>query len=177
MKPRRPCSQPPETDDVATSAGASGASVWSPPACEPLAQAVRAVAPRHTVLLVDDDPGVRDMTALLLGNLGFHVLEAGGARDALRMLDSDSAIALLLTDYTMPGMNGVELVYAARRRRPSLPVVFVTGHERFSCTGMRNVQVLQKPFLERDLSERIARALSLPTQANNTSKNTPNTMR
>lgn len=135
---------------------------------EPMAAPARArpkAPPAHTVLLVDDDHSVREVTSIMLEDLGYRVLEASGGRDALDLLDREANIEVLLTDYAMPGMNGVDLAHAARRRRPCLPVVFVTGYARFEGADMADVQVLQKPVREHDLSERIDRALTAAHQA------------
>lgn len=147
------------------------------PAAEAPAENRWIAAPTRTVLLVDDDHAVREVTSLMLTGLGFRVLEAEGARTALEILDRDADIELMLTDFAMPGMNGVDLAHAARRRRPDLPVVFVTGYARFEGSDMQGVQILQKPFREHDLSERIDRALRCAPQANSTSRTPPRATR
>jgi CheY-like chemotaxis protein len=96
-----------------------------------------------TILLVDDDDAVREITGVLLGRLGYRILQAARATAALALLDAEPAVDLLLTDITMPGgMNGIELAQAARRRRPALRVLFTTGDP----AAVRSGPVLQKPY-------------------------------
>ena len=83
-------------------------------------------APLH-VLLVDDDPLIARSTADMLEDIGHIVLEADGALRALDLLRENAEIDLLLTDYAMPGMTGLELIEAARGLRPDLPVVLASG--------------------------------------------------
>lgn len=114
----------------------------------------------RTVLLVDDDNGVREVTSIMLEDLGLKVLQAASGQEALKIIHADTPIDILLTDFAMPGMNGAELAQAVRERLPTLPVVFVTGYAELDAFDLDNAQVLQKPFRERELAERIARAHS-----------------
>lgn len=112
----------------------------------------------QTVLLVDDDNGVREVTSIMLEDLGLKVLQAASGHEALEILGADTPIDILLTDFAMPGMNGAELAQAVRERLPALPVIFVTGYAELDAFDLDNAQVLQKPFRERELAERISRA-------------------
>jgi PAS domain S-box-containing protein len=81
------------------------------------------------VLLVEDDPGVRAVAAGLLVDLGCEVLTASDGPSALKLLEANPDIHLLLTDVVMPGgMNGVELAQAATTLRPDLKVLLSTGY-------------------------------------------------
>ncbi len=80
------------------------------------------------VLLVDDDGLVRATLAEHLRALGLDVATACDGPAGLRALAADTSIALLVSDLTMPGMNGVALIQAAQRARPGLPALLVTGH-------------------------------------------------
>ncbi|WP_176256794.1 response regulator [Derxia lacustris] len=112
------------------------------------------------VLLVDDDNAVREITALTLLELGYAVLEASGGRAALDLLDRRPDIALLLVDYAMPGMNGMEVVREAARRRPGLPSVFITGYAApGALAGVDETRIVPKPFSEDDLAGKLALAL------------------
>ena len=83
----------------------------------------------ETVLVVGDDALVRAAMAETLGDLGYRVMEAMDADEALAMLDGGVAADVVLSDVMMPGgMNGVEFAAAARLRFPALPVVLATGH-------------------------------------------------
>jgi signal transduction histidine kinase len=81
-----------------------------------------------TVLVVEDEDGVREFAMEALRELGFDVLAAGGAAQALELLDRHPEVSLLLTDVVMPQVNGRVLADEALRRRPELPVVFMTGY-------------------------------------------------
>ncbi len=133
-------------------------SAGEPPvtALQPTPQATQ--GPSRTVLLVDDDPGVREVTCIMLEDAGCQVLQAENGRAALDIVHGDSPIDVLLTDFAMPGMNGAELAHAARQHRPNLPVVFVTGYADLDAFEIGDALILQKPFHESDLCERIGKA-------------------
>ena len=83
-----------------------------------------------TVLFVEDDALVRLSAVDYLQHLGYAVIEAGNAEQALEAIRSRPEIAVLLTDLGLPGMGGAELIDAARRLRPSLAVAVLTGRSR-----------------------------------------------
>jgi CheY-like chemotaxis protein len=86
---------------------------------------------RHeTILFVEDDERVRRLTAETLAELGYRVLQADGAAEALRQLDSNAQVDLLFTDIVMPETDGRKLADEACKRRPSLKVLFTTGYTR-----------------------------------------------
>jgi signal transduction histidine kinase len=91
---------------------------------------IPAPATHGTILVVEDDPLVRDVTVGILRELGYTTLSADGARGALALLAVHPEVALLLTDVVMPEMNGRELADEACRRRPDLKVLFTTGYTR-----------------------------------------------
>jgi CheY-like chemotaxis protein len=92
------------------------------------------VAATETVLLVEDDPRVRTSTAAALLELGYTVTEAAGGEEALQELGQSTAIALMLTDIVMPGMNGRQLAEQARKHFPS----FESGvHDRLHAQRRR----------------------------------------
>ncbi len=106
----------------------------------------------RTVLLVEDDAGVRAMTAALLKELQFTVIEADNGLRALDIIDRETAIDLLFTDIVMPGgMNGFELGRLARERRPSLPVLYATGYAASFSASEKGADLLTKPYREADL--------------------------
>ncbi|WP_143514401.1 response regulator, partial [Stutzerimonas stutzeri] len=114
---------------------------------------------QHSILLVDDDHSVREVTAQMLENLGFAVTEAESGDHALQLLRDGAAVDLLLADFAMPGMNGGELARAVRARRPQLPVVFVTGYAELCELGLDGYSIIQKPFREEQLANKIHLAL------------------
>jgi signal transduction histidine kinase/CheY-like chemotaxis protein len=122
------------------------------------------VAPRQAgiVLLVDDDPGVREVTASSLREEGFVVWEAGSGGAALEMLDRlHGEIDLALVDFAMPGMNGAELARQSRSKWPALPVLFITGYADTAALGpIGEDRVIRKPFISEDLVRKIRAAMS-----------------
>ena len=118
---------------------------------------------RFTVLVVEDDPGVRDFTVGAARELGFTVVEADGAAEALERLEAHPDICVLLTDVVMPGTTGRQLADAATGLRPSLKVIYMTGYTRNAIVhnGVLDAgtRLLTKPFtldqLGRELREAI----------------------
>ena len=111
------------------------------------------------VLLVDDHEEVRATTMCMLEDLGHSVADAANSDDALQMLDGQLANwDLLITDYAMPHTSGTELVEAARRLRPGLPSLIITGYADSEAIGDRpdDVAVLAKPFSLEQLAHMIA---------------------
>ena len=104
----------------------------------------------ETVLIVEDDATVRMLVVEVLKELGYAYLEAPDPQTALKLLDSDFAIDLLLTDVGLPHMNGRQLAEIARQKRPDLKVLFLTGYAEtaavrggFLGPGM---EMISKPF-------------------------------
>lgn len=118
----------------------------------------------RTILLVEDDAGVRAVTAAMLKELQFNVIEADNGNRALELVDRESDIDLLFTDIVMPGgMNGFELGRLARERRPQLPVLYATGYSGSYAAPEKGADMLAKPYREADLRSKL-RGL-LPTRA------------
>ena len=114
----------------------------------------------NTVLLVDDDQSVREVTAQMLINLGYSVIQAESGQRALQFLKDGTTVDLLLADFAMPGMNGGELARAVLSSYPKLPVVFITGYAELGELGMGSTTIIQKPFREDDLASKILGALT-----------------
>jgi signal transduction histidine kinase/ActR/RegA family two-component response regulator len=114
------------------------------------------------VLLVDDDAEVRDVAAEMLRSAGCAVVEAEDGAKALEALRRGEAIDVLVADYAMPGMTGVELVRAARQLRPGLPALIITGFaEAASLAAVSEIgRVLRKPFRRADLLAAVDEAAS-----------------
>lgn len=111
---------------------------------------------RQTILLVDDDHDVREVTATMLHGLGYSVVEADSAEQALNKLDPN--VDLVLTDFAMPGTNGGELAHMIRRRHPRLPIVFITGYAELEGLDSEHYPLVQKPFREQDLASKLRAA-------------------
>ena len=124
-------------------------------------EALPAARPGAGILLVDDDGAVRDVTAAMLREMGYSVLEAGNGEAALALLEGRSDIDLAVIDLAMPGMSGAELARQVHARRVSLPVLFVTGFaEREALTGVSDRQIVSKPFVSGELREKVRMALT-----------------
>src|SRR3978361_2176457 len=115
------------------------------------------------VLVVEDDADVRAYIVETLGGLGYDVLEADGADDALRLMGEYKGIGLLLTDVVMPGMNGRKLAEAAVSLHPSLKVLYMTGYSRNAIVHQGRldpgVDLLQKPLSEEALAAMVRKVL------------------
>jgi signal transduction histidine kinase/CheY-like chemotaxis protein len=110
----------------------------------------------RTILLVEDDAGVRAVTAAMLKELQFNVIEADNGARALDIVDRESSIDLLFTDIVMPGsMNGFELGRLARERRPHLPVLYATGYAASYAAPEKGADMLAKPYREADLRSKL----------------------
>ncbi|WP_230770332.1 PAS domain S-box protein [Sphingomonas sp. Leaf4] len=121
---------------------------------------------REVVLVVEDEPSVRQFSVEVLSELGYRTLEADSAAMALRLLDAHPEIALLFTDVVMPEMNGARLVDEARRRRGDLKVLFTTGYTRNAIVhnGVLEpgVDLISKPFTIEELAARVRAVLDRP---------------
>jgi nitrogen-specific signal transduction histidine kinase len=117
------------------------------------------IAQRFTVLVVEDDPSVRQVAMSTLRELGYVVLEADSAAVAMERLAENDEVTVLLTDVVMPGVNGRELVESALRVRPNLHVLYMTGYTRNAIVhnGVLDfgTRLITKPFtieqLDREL--------------------------
>jgi len=116
---------------------------------------------RARILVVDDDAEVREFVATCLAGFGYDVIEAVDAKNALDIVGLDAAIDLMLIDYAMPEMNGAELLYQARRQRPRLKALFMTGYAPDALTNgeIDGVAVVRKPFKVAELTSRLRAAL------------------
>jgi signal transduction histidine kinase len=112
------------------------------------------------LLLVDDDNAVREVTAAMLRDLGYTVLEAGSGAGAFDLLDRERAVDLLVMDFAMPGMNGAEVARQVRLDRPGIPILFITGFaDRAAISGIDGAQIIGKPFSRDDLAEKVTQTL------------------
>ena len=114
----------------------------------------------ETVLVVDDEPTVRMLVGDTLADLGYRGIEAADAASALKVLESDVKIDLLITDVGLPGgMSGKELADSARKSRPDLKVLFITGYAENAAVSNGHLEpgmhVLSKPFPMDTLATRV----------------------
>jgi len=112
----------------------------------------------ETVLLVEDQDGVRAVVAEHLREFGYTVLEAADGAAALRLLRLGARADVLVTDVGLPGrLNGRQVADAARERRPGLPVLFITGYADGALDGQLapGMEVIGKPFALDALATRV----------------------
>ena len=127
------------------------------------------VAEMAHILVVDDDPDVRWITAEDLREIGYVVAEADGGRAALAILERDDPCDLMLVDLVMTGLTGVDTVRLVRRARPDLKVLFCSGYadmSRFE-KDIGDEVLLKKPFRRDTLAEAVRAALQ-PVAASDT---------
>ena len=138
-----------------------------PEAVEAAARALERVEPKDhgTVLVVEDDPLVNRILTLALERVGYTVLSAANARQGLEALrDATAPVDLLLSDVIMPEMNGVDFVAEARRARPDLPAILMSGYaadvlERRGALP-RDVEVLPKPVSPQKVRAKVRELLA-----------------
>jgi signal transduction histidine kinase/FixJ family two-component response regulator len=132
----------------------------APPLAEPKPQDSAIDSIHATILVVDDDALIASSTAYLLEDLGHEVIEADSGANALEVLKNGQKVDLLITDYSMPKMTGVQLAVAARELRPNLPVLLATGYADLPLGASLDIPRLRKPYQQHQLVAEIARALS-----------------
>lgn len=114
---------------------------------------------RGTVLVVDDDLLVLSSTAEMLEDLGYTTIEAVSGQEALKRHDEYHQLDFVITDYSMPGMTGLQLSKELRRLRPQLPIILATGYSDVH-GNLADVEHLAKPFGQAELADAIDRCLS-----------------
>ena len=115
----------------------------------------RVATPRGMALLLDDEELVRMSTAHMLVDLGYEVVEASSAEEALRFLDGGLAPDLLITDHLMPGMSGTQLARQLKAGCPNLPVLIVSGYAEEDGIDA-DLPRLTKPFRSAELAASLA---------------------
>lgn len=120
-----------------------------------------------TLLIVDDDSGVRELTATRLTEAGYTVREAASGLQALATLETDPCVDLVVLDFAMPGMNGAEVATEIRKRWPAMPVLFVTGFADTAALAQAGADgadaIVLKPFRDGELERKVAAALAVRT--------------
>jgi signal transduction histidine kinase len=150
------------------------AELWLPVADEQAAaseqtqvEAILAARP-STILLVDDEELVRVGTAEMLMDLGYSVVQAGSGVEALGLLRrGEIEIDLLVSDYLMPGIGGADMVREARKLRPSLPALLITGYTNLVQGPGADLPRLAKPFRQAELASRIAELIDAAQRRDN----------
>jgi CheY-like chemotaxis protein len=117
-----------------------------------------------TVLVVEDDPDVRDLVVLLLSELGCDIVEAEDGNSALRHLEARDDIGLLFTDVVLPhGLSGPDVARLAVARRPDIKIVFTSGYpdreiDRFDWSD-ENPRIIRKPYRKAELAEMLSEVM------------------
>jgi CheY-like chemotaxis protein len=112
------------------------------------------------ILLVDDDSAVREVTASILEDLGYVVLKVGSGGAALDLLDRQSNMDLVLLDFAMPGMSGVEVARQVQLKYPTISILFVTGYaDKIAFGDVGEERIIKKPFIGEELAEKVNAAL------------------
>jgi len=117
----------------------------------------------ETILVVEDDDGVRQYASEILRDLNYQVIEARESATALRLLEADKSFDLLLTDVVLPGKNGRELADEVLRRRPGVKVIFMTGYSRNAIVHQGRLdpgtELISKPLIEGMVARKIRQVL------------------
>jgi CheY-like chemotaxis protein len=121
----------------------------------------------ETILVAEDEDGVRSLTREVLEKYGYTVLEAANGEEALKVADAhEGPLDLLLSDVVMPRMGGPELAQALLAKRPSVKVLYMSGYTDHPMVrrGVVNAGVafLQKPFTPTVLVSRVREVLEAP---------------
>jgi CheY-like chemotaxis protein len=111
------------------------------------------------ILLVDDDALVSMNTADMLTDLGHSVLEASSAADALQRLASGNEFDVIVTDYAMPGMNGLDLATEIKRINSKLPIILATGYAELPADAPVDFPRLGKPYTQEELAKALEAAV------------------
>ena len=121
---------------------------------------------RPTVLVVEDNPSVRDVAAAMIEDMGYDVIIASSGAEGLRAIEDRPEINLVLSDVIMAGgMNGPEMAQRALSVRPELKVLFMSGYAPGSLRQMQQelpnaIDLVNKPFTRSDLTEKVRAALA-----------------
>ena len=114
----------------------------------------------ETILLVEDEPAVRQLFATALDRAGYRVIEARNGQEAMKMFDQHGeSIDLLLTDMRMPYMGGAELAHHLRDRRQSLKLICISGYPNTADAELQ-ADFLAKPFSRDELLSKIREVLA-----------------
>jgi len=143
--------------------------VYLPAAPDPSAVSIDSLGERRSrsmelILLVEDQPETRLLTAKLLVHLGYDVLEASNGAEALHLLNEYGAdVRLLLTDIIMPGIGGVELAQRVAEMCPGIKVLFLSAFSQYALQHhgalVGRAQILQKPITTRSLADKVREVL------------------
>jgi CheY-like chemotaxis protein len=125
---------------------------WNMPVAQREAQS-------EVILVVDDELIIREVVRTVLEASGYRVIDVGTAKEALGILRNGTGVGLLISDVLMPEINGVELAEDARRLRPDMPILFISGYwDRFEHSA-HGFECVQKPFGPAELVSKVRELL------------------
>ena len=149
------------SNDRTSSAFSAAVEATAPPTV-----AVPQASPSDSVciLLVEDDQVLRTVSADTLSDLGYRSIRTANGTQALAALERDRDVKVLMTDIGLPGMDGHQLAVEARRRRPGLGILFVTGYDDLIKEGRarreEGLEYLPKPYGFEDLANALKRLVA-----------------
>ena len=118
------------------------------------------------VLVVDDRADIAALAAEMVESLGYRVRTAHSGHEALKIIQEDTTVGLLFSDVMMPGMNGVQLARAAKKRRPEIGVILTSGliESTIEPTDFDGTpfEFIPKPYRMTALAQQISRAIGEP---------------
>jgi CheY-like chemotaxis protein len=118
------------------------------------------------VLVVEDETAVRSFCCTVLQRHGFSIVDAATPAAAIELAKTRHQVSVVLTDMTMPGMNGTELVKRLQAIAPGIKAVYMSGYSEGRLVDSRElgpgVELLQKPFTSAELLRRVRAVLALP---------------
>jgi CheY-like chemotaxis protein len=114
------------------------------------------------VVAVDDDALVLTNTIAMLDDLGHTAIAASSGPEALDILRQQGSVDLVITDYAMPRMTGLQLADAIKKEWPELPVIIATGFAEMEPETELNLPKLAKPFTEAELAKELERIIPKP---------------
>jgi DNA-binding NtrC family response regulator len=116
-----------------------------------------------SVLIVDDEPSVRQTLSEWMRKKNFHVFEAEGGRQAMEMIRRDDP-DIVISDVVMPGMDGIQLLKEAKAVRADIPFLMISGYPSYSTAAdimkYKASDYLPKPFTPDELVSRVSRTLN-----------------
>jgi CheY-like chemotaxis protein len=112
-----------------------------------------------TILAVDDDPDVLNLTISCLESLGYRAFGADGGQAAINTIATNRQIDLVMMDVAMPEINGVDTLRAILRERPDLPFLYMTGYTGATQLDASEQRVLKKPFTIAELARKVEEVL------------------
>ncbi len=116
-----------------------------------------------TILIVDDNPNMSSLLAEMLEVFQYQAVRAGDGSEALKRIEENRDVAMVITDMRMPNMSGLELLEAIKEKRPRMPVVLISGYnvEESDSTIVKNKAdgFLNKPFMMADIERLLSELL------------------